>query len=163
MVYTKIFQRCKGWENPTNTTHLANVWPMLAHRLRRWPNIGQTLARCVVFAGKFTISKISPRSLIGFLLRYLYITRPPRRPQGSASLLVIPYIIDLSGGVLWPVLIPQSSILISRSVRKNITDTKDHCKYLTLCVLQVTTFIVLISIFCAMKFSNVWYHIALTS
>ena len=24
---------------------------MLAHRLRRWPNIGQTLARCVVFAG----------------------------------------------------------------------------------------------------------------
>ena len=24
---------------------------MLAHRLRRWPNIGQTLCRCVVFSG----------------------------------------------------------------------------------------------------------------
>ena len=24
---------------------------MLAHRLRRWPNIGQTSGRCVVFAG----------------------------------------------------------------------------------------------------------------
>ena len=24
---------------------------MLAHRLRRWPNIGQTLARCLVLPG----------------------------------------------------------------------------------------------------------------
>ena len=32
-----------------NMTHQLNVWPMLAHRLRRWPNIGQTLGRCVVF------------------------------------------------------------------------------------------------------------------
>ena len=36
---------------PENTTHLDNIWPMLAHRLRRWPNIGQALSRCVVFAG----------------------------------------------------------------------------------------------------------------
>ena len=33
-----------------NTTHLPNVCPMLVHRLRHWPNIGQTLGRCVVFA-----------------------------------------------------------------------------------------------------------------
>ena len=39
----------KGSAIPANATHL--VWPMLVHRLRRWPNIGQTLARCVVFAG----------------------------------------------------------------------------------------------------------------
>ena len=36
---------------PENTTHLPNVWPVLAHRLRRWPNIGQTLSRCAVFPG----------------------------------------------------------------------------------------------------------------
>ena len=28
-----------------------NVGPMLVHRLRRWPNIGPTLAQCNVFAG----------------------------------------------------------------------------------------------------------------
>ena len=40
-----------GTHIPANTTHLPNVLPMLAHRLRRWSNIGQTLGRCVVFAG----------------------------------------------------------------------------------------------------------------
>ena len=35
---------------PENTTQLPNVCTMLAHRLRRWPNIGQTLGSCVVFA-----------------------------------------------------------------------------------------------------------------
>ena len=34
-----------------NTTHLPYVQPMLAHRLRRRPNIGETLGRSVVFAG----------------------------------------------------------------------------------------------------------------
>ena len=42
-----------SYPNPANTTHPSNVWPMLAHRLRRWPNIGQTLDWCVVFAGKW--------------------------------------------------------------------------------------------------------------
>ena len=52
---------------PANTTHRPNVGPMLAHRLRRrpnisptlglgvvfarWANIGPTLGLCVVFAG----------------------------------------------------------------------------------------------------------------
>ena len=36
---------------PGNRTHLPNVWPMLGQRRRRWANIGQTLGRCVVFAG----------------------------------------------------------------------------------------------------------------
>ena len=36
---------------PRSTTHRSNVGPMLAHRLRRWPNIVPTLDRCVVFAG----------------------------------------------------------------------------------------------------------------
>ena len=33
------------WDIPTfpaNTTHLPNILPMLAHRLRRFPKIGQT-------------------------------------------------------------------------------------------------------------------------
>ena len=34
-----------------NTTQLPNVWPMLGQRRRRWAGIGQTLSRCVVFAG----------------------------------------------------------------------------------------------------------------
>ena len=40
---------------PASTTHGSNVGPMLAHRLRRWPNIGPTLDRCVVFAGLLTL------------------------------------------------------------------------------------------------------------
>ena len=36
---------------PANTTHPPNVYPTLAHRIRRWPSIGQTLGRCVVLAG----------------------------------------------------------------------------------------------------------------
>ena len=43
--------RRKVGEYSTNTTNLPNVWPMLAHRLRRWPNISQTLGKFVVFAG----------------------------------------------------------------------------------------------------------------
>ena len=35
---------------PANTTHL-DVWPMLDTRRRRWANIGQTLAKCVMFVG----------------------------------------------------------------------------------------------------------------
>ena len=34
------------------TRHIyPNVWPMLANHLRRLPNIGETVGRCVVFAG----------------------------------------------------------------------------------------------------------------
>ena len=32
-----------------HTTNLPNVWPMSAHRRRRWADIGQTLGRRVVF------------------------------------------------------------------------------------------------------------------
>ena len=35
---------------PAKTTNLPNVGPMLDHRLRRWPSIGQTLGRFVVFS-----------------------------------------------------------------------------------------------------------------
>ena len=45
---------------PANTTHLPNVWPMLGQRRRRWANIGQTLGRCVVFAGQ-ALQQESPR------------------------------------------------------------------------------------------------------
>ena len=31
---------------PADSTHLPNGWPMLSHRLWRWPSIGQTLGRC---------------------------------------------------------------------------------------------------------------------
>ena len=34
--------------NLADTTHLHNVWAMLAKCRRRWGNIGQTLGRCVV-------------------------------------------------------------------------------------------------------------------
>ena len=33
----------------------ANVGPMLGHRLRRWPNIGQTLGGCLLFAGMLLV------------------------------------------------------------------------------------------------------------
>ena len=36
---------------PANTRHSPNVASMLAHRLRRWPNIEATLGECLVFAG----------------------------------------------------------------------------------------------------------------
>ena len=36
---------------PLSATHLHNVCPILTHRLRRWPSIGQTMCRCVVFPG----------------------------------------------------------------------------------------------------------------
>ena len=36
---------------PANTTYPPNVRPMLGQRRRRWPSIGQTLGRCIVFAG----------------------------------------------------------------------------------------------------------------
>ena len=34
-----------------NTKHSPNAVSMLAHRLRRWPNIETTLGECLVFAG----------------------------------------------------------------------------------------------------------------
>ena len=37
---------------PANTRHPHNVGPMLGQRRRRWTNIGPTLGRCLVFAGK---------------------------------------------------------------------------------------------------------------
>ena len=37
-------------EFPANTTHRTNVGLMLAHRLRRRPNINSTLVQCLVFA-----------------------------------------------------------------------------------------------------------------
>ena len=49
-----IWNDCSNWLVillPANTTILPNVWPMVAHRLRRWPTIGQALGRCVVFSG----------------------------------------------------------------------------------------------------------------
>ena len=36
---------------PANTRHSVNVGIMLAHRLRRWPNIITTSAECFVLAG----------------------------------------------------------------------------------------------------------------
>ena len=36
-------------EFPANTRRLANVDSMLAHRLRRWPNIESTFAKRLVF------------------------------------------------------------------------------------------------------------------
>ena len=36
---------------PTNTEHSPNAVSMLAHRLRRWPNIETALGECPVFAG----------------------------------------------------------------------------------------------------------------
>ena len=45
---------------PTNTRHQPNVWPMLAHRLRRWSNIGQTFGQCLVFAGLASIHWSQP-------------------------------------------------------------------------------------------------------
>ena len=53
-VNCRVVSRCGDVMRRTisaQTTHPPNVWPMLAHRLRRWPNIGQTLGRCVLFAG----------------------------------------------------------------------------------------------------------------
>ena len=36
---------------PANTGHSTNAFSMLAHRLRRWPNIETALGECPVFAG----------------------------------------------------------------------------------------------------------------
>ena len=42
------------YKNPSNTIHWPNVELMLAHRLRRWPNINPTFVHGIVFAGKGT-------------------------------------------------------------------------------------------------------------
>ena len=39
-------------DHPANTRHWAIVGSMLVHRLRRWPNIEPTMAKCLVFAGQ---------------------------------------------------------------------------------------------------------------
>ena len=36
---------------PENTIHLINCGLMLAHSLRRWPNIKPLLVQCLMFAG----------------------------------------------------------------------------------------------------------------
>ena len=36
---------------PANMRHSPNVVSMLAHRLRRWPNIDTTLGECLVLVG----------------------------------------------------------------------------------------------------------------
>ena len=36
-----------------------NVWPMLGHSRRRWPNIGATLGRCLRFAGRPLLTFVS--------------------------------------------------------------------------------------------------------
>ena len=40
---------------PANTGHCPCVGSMLAHRLRRWPNIEPTHGQCPVFAGYILI------------------------------------------------------------------------------------------------------------
>ena len=57
MVHTKIFLHFKGLlitaAIPATTGHLPNAVSMLAHRLRRWPNIETALGECPVFAGMY--------------------------------------------------------------------------------------------------------------
>ena len=54
----EIFHNSKGERvneaNPANTRHSHNAVSMLAHRLRRWPNIETALGECPVFAGKLS-------------------------------------------------------------------------------------------------------------
>ena len=54
MVYTKIFQRLKGWDVPqyvpANTRHWANVGWMLGRRRRRRANIEPPMVKCLVLA-----------------------------------------------------------------------------------------------------------------
>ena len=71
---------------PANTTHLSNVWPMLAHRLRRWPKIGQTLDRCVVFDG---LRMSNGASLAMFPLPWI-LTSPASGPFGIIAPLSVP-------------------------------------------------------------------------
>ena len=53
------------------TIHLPTVWPMLGHRLRRWPNIGQTLVRCIVFAGTWLYTAVPRQRGVTVYLRVL--------------------------------------------------------------------------------------------
>ena len=48
--------------HPASTTHRPEVGPMLVRRLRRRPNIGPTLGRCVTFSG--TVSAYQPRQSV---------------------------------------------------------------------------------------------------
>ena len=76
--------RLRPWPSikPASTTHLLNVWPTLALRLRRWLNIGQTLGRCVIsknYAFTQCLTKVGPPSTT--LARHWsnigYTCRPP--------------------------------------------------------------------------------------
>ena len=56
-IKTASGERCVGTSNvPANTGHSPNAVSMLAHRLRRWPNIETALGECPVFAGITTAS-----------------------------------------------------------------------------------------------------------
>ena len=45
-----VFLKAYNSKHPANTRYWANVASMLAHRLRRWPNMKPTLAQCLMFA-----------------------------------------------------------------------------------------------------------------
>ena len=47
---------------PANTRHQTNAGLLLAHRLRRWPNIKPTLVRCLVFAGYLLLREEADRA-----------------------------------------------------------------------------------------------------
>ena len=49
MVFHNIGTKRCGY--PANAEHSPNAVSMLAHRLRRWPNIETALCECPVFAG----------------------------------------------------------------------------------------------------------------
>ena len=52
-------QSGKPSQYPEDTRHWHSVWPMLGHRLRRWPNIDQTLANVWCLLGNSTMGKTS--------------------------------------------------------------------------------------------------------
>ena len=55
---------CQSWHPPAITRHRTNVWSMLAHRLRRWPSIGQTLVECLVFVVRLNTAASSRKASV---------------------------------------------------------------------------------------------------
>ena len=48
---------------------------MLAHRLRRWPNLKPTLSQSLVFTGQILTSKVDPRTERVNTLLFVYNSR----------------------------------------------------------------------------------------
>ena len=66
---------------PSNTRHSRNAVSMLAHCLRRWPNIETALGECLVFDGLHLSDHLEPSTCVRHPNPQMYIGPTPQLAQ----------------------------------------------------------------------------------